>query len=142
MREIKFRAKTTVPVDILDDYGLKHDNGWIYGVYLDEFIISGVDEANDEYITINNWCSVNPETVGQYVEILDAYEGDILYGCEKDEIGHLMSSWLGQVKYNESRGRIMIYDIYEGDWYEVDDYMADKVIGNVFDNPELLEVKE
>jgi len=141
MREIKCRAKTTVPVDILDDYGLKHDNGWIYGVYLDEFIISGVDEANDEYIAIKNWCRVNPETVGQYVEILDAYEGDILYGCEKDERLSLMSTWLGQVKYNEAKSRIMICDVCEGDWYEVDDYMADEVIGNIYDNPELLEVE-
>jgi hypothetical protein len=33
----------------------------------------------------------------------------------------------------------MICDVCEGDWYEVDDYMADEVIGNVYDNPDLLE---
>lgn len=146
MREIKFRGKR---VD---------DGEWAYGYYvqnLTEYVWAGyqddvrvfkkvdiphciVDPYNDFQNSLTH--RVIPETVGQYVEILDAYEGDIVYGCERDEYGHLMSSWLGQVKYNESKSRIMVYDIYQGDWYEVDDYMADKVVGNAFDNPELLEV--
>ena len=126
-REIKFRGKAV-------------DNGeWIYGYYWANKTATRetshiVDEYGDMY-------QVAGETVGQYVEILDAYEGDVVYGCDRDEYGHLMSSWLGQVKYNESKSRIMVYDIYQGDWYEVDDYMADKVIGNVFDHPEMLGVE-
>lgn len=76
---------------------------------------------------------VDPKTVGEYVEILDAYEHDVLYGEEKNEFGSLLSSWTGTVKYNEEKSRIMIFDDVEELWCEVDDYSFDSVIGNQFD---------
>lgn len=70
-------------------------------------------------------------TVGEYVEILDAFEGDLLYGCETDEYNQICSSWIGEVRFDESKGRMMVFDKDVDEWFEVDDFMFDKIIGNV-----------
>jgi hypothetical protein len=140
-REIKFRGKRV-------------DNGeWVYGYYvqnLTEHVWTGYQDdvrvfkkvdiphcIVDPYNDYQNSLSyrVIPETVGQYVEILDAYEGDLLHGSESDEYGSILSSWIGVVKWNEEKGRIMIQELHpmEWDWYEVDDFMFDKVTGNMFE---------
>ena len=120
-REIKFRGKRV-------------DNGkWVYGYYwVNKSATRETSHIVDEYGDI---FQIDPETVGQYVEILDAYEGDLLHGSESDEYGSILSSWIGAVKWNEEKGRIMIQELHpmECDWYEVDDFMFDKVIGNVFE---------
>lgn len=45
-------------------------NEWIYGDLVQTekqcFIVNGVVESNSEYITIEDWQEVIPETVGQY----------------------------------------------------------------------------
>lgn len=124
-REIKFRGK-------------RLDNGeWVYGCltryskYMSYIMINLME--NEVY-------EVSTETVGQYVEILDAYEGDLLLGYERDEYGTLLSSWVGVIKYNDEKSRIMILEEEQQDWYEVDDYIFDRIVGNIYDNPELLEV--
>lgn len=144
-REIKFR-------------GINTETGeWVYGTYLDGFIINGVAEATEEYICIEDWRLVREETVGQYTGLKDKhgkpiYEGDILT-CEyypfQDE---------GELNYNA-----------EVFWSEVDSQFCVElhcvnpkksgisngicegltergtefeIIGNIWDNPELLEVQQ
>lgn len=141
MREYKFRGKATTSTERLDEIGFKHDNGWVHGTYIDGYIINGVEEADIDYIAIGNWCPVIPKTVGEYVEVLDAYDGDVLEGAEIDEYGTCLSRWYGLVKYNDEKSRIMVFDLDEEYWYEVDDYVFDEVVDNVHDNPRLLEVK-
>ena len=84
-----------------------------------------------------NGCAfeVIPETVGEYVECLNGFEGDVLYGEEGDEFT-LLSSWTGQIKFNDKNGRLMVLDDV-GDWYEMDDFMFDRIIGNVHDSIDL-----
>lgn len=79
---------------------------------------------------------VNPATVCQFVSGEGFFEGDILFGQETNEYGTPIISWTGIVKYDEDAGRVRILDI-SGDWYETDDYIYEKVIGNIHDNPEL-----
>ena len=130
MREILFRGKILGLTD------------WSYGYYAksgeNHFIL--LDTDNED-----NYSIVDPETVGQYTGLKDKngkriFEGDIVrnnkYGEDNDTYdyysiifsnGSFRAQYLDNLEYTPK-----IYDIYfEG--YEV--------IGNIHDNPELLEVK-
>lgn len=94
--------------------------------------------------SLDEFAVVIPETVGQFTGLLDKngkeiYEGDII-GCHNPDIKHL-------IFYNEKQGRFMA--ALNGD---IENYFvgvcgfddsrwtgSKKVIGNVYDNPELLE---
>ena len=65
--------------------------------------------------------------VMDYVEILDAYEGDLLFGKIIDEYGAPVESWVGEIKFNDDLGRLMIWDKDVDEWYEVDDFSFDYV---------------
>ena len=131
MRTIKFRGKS-----ILTDE-------WFYGD-----LVHSADKKRTA-ILVNDKdsydeCEVDPETVGQFTGLMDKngneiYEGDII-GCHNPRIKHL-------IFYNEKQGRFMaaLNGDIENDFVGVcglDDSRwtgSKKVIGNVFDNPELLK---
>ncbi|WP_195594789.1 YopX family protein [Streptococcus oralis] len=119
---------------------------WKYGYLIEDegysFIINQVIEANEQYITIGSWCPVNPDTLGQSTGLFDkegteVFEGDILHHQIQTEYTFI-------VKYDKDKGR------WYGDGlsrtYRIDiakrflPYY--KVIGNIYENPEFLEVKE
>jgi hypothetical protein len=54
-----------------------------------------------------------------YVEYLDAYEGDALIGTETIN-GTIVPKWLGIIKFDENCGRIRIHDIDADEWHEID----------------------
>lgn len=130
MREIKFRGKFI-------------DTGeWIYGNLIGKDVIVGeIVEWDSDYFCTEFWQKVNPETVGQYTGLKDRngkeiYEGDIVwYSDEFNRIakvelvpecgtGHyIRTSGSGYYALNPST--VKIHDI--------------EVIGNIFENPELLE---
>lgn len=155
-REIKFEGKRV-------------DNGeWVYGCLLTGFFLSGgqdipyimtADGADydcfEDITEENGIYEVTPETVGQYTGLRDKnskeiYEGDIVE-AEAGEIftvkygEHATSEWndnweLGfYVKSNseEEISRDIRTDIIF--WVK---YRKLEVIGNIHDNPELLEVSE
>ena len=49
----------SVPLPELAGY----DGTYVYGWYVDGFIVGEVIEANDEYIALEYWVPVDPETV-------------------------------------------------------------------------------
>lgn len=140
MREIKFRAK-----DI--DSGL-----WVYGNYVKyneddgELIHCIVSQERCQVSAELVYTQVDPTTIGEFTGDCDKngkeiYEGDILEVCWDNK-----SKVFGVVRYAKSR------------FFVDDDYLRDKipdkaplsgiiydshfkfeVIGNVFDNPELLK---
>jgi hypothetical protein len=139
MREIKFRAKR------------KDTWEWVYGSYThchDENGNPSIIPQND-----NRFVSVIPETVGQYSnkldsELMDVFEGDIVQG-ENGKMWEVIYSlkaggWIISNKRIKDNGR----NKFGGDEeYSFDRYRhlclsakmdTFKKIGNVFDNPELL----
>ena len=128
MREILFRAK-------------RADNDeWEYGSLLspDEFNenphIVYIDYLN-EYGDIGEISApVLPETVGQYTGLTDRngkriFEGDIIEFHEE----------IGKIKYSDCDAAFdIIFDTWNTN-FSVTDGRRIEVIGNIHDNPELLE---
>ena len=126
MRDIKFRGK-------------RIDNGeWVYGSLLNDFggdtwIINTLQEIKDATIK-NVWHKVAPETVGQYTGLRDKnekeiYEGDIL----RDE--HTQK--IRAVEYNSPSFVLVDSNRY---FFWNCHYDEQEVIGNIYENPELMEV--
>lgn len=129
MREIKFRGK-------------RIDTGeWIFGNLLQDgdlsFIVGSLKEFMDTPV---NECLVKPDTIGQYTGLKDrngkdVWEGDLLRTPE----GDIMIVEWGDAKiitrcvrpHNPRYKNSLTFA-----------YPVSVVIGNIHDNPELLEGKE
>ena len=132
MREILFRGKILGLTD------------WSYGYYAksgeNHFILLDTDSED-------NYSIVDPETVGQFTGLTDKngkkiFEGDIVQW--KDENFNNYTSvveWCGE-KWNYPAFDLAKHD-YEcnGLQYVHEDCIIE-VIGNIHDNPELLEMKK
>ena len=136
MREILFR-------------GQRCDNGeWVegnYGEYYNgEKKVSCISIPSKETISGSLCYDVIPETVGQYTGLTDKngtkiFEGDIVGHIQEYEISDKVES-IAVIKWNEAytcwsieytNGRITAFLGME--------YHRIEVIGNIHDNPELLE---
>lgn len=139
MRETKFRGKSDLSIEELEEAGVPHKNGWIVGNIIGDekfpVIVGPIVDCSDEYFNTEWWASVIPETVGQYTGLKDKngveiYEGDIVIHNGK----------LSKVKWSEKYCQFRIegsrattgLNFYHSRHYEF--------IGNIHDNPELLEV--
>ena len=130
MREMLFRGK-------------RADNGeWIYG---NLFIPDNPDTPVEILIGTNSVrisYEVLPETVGQYTGLLDKngkkiFEGDIIfrnYYGEKKTYQVVYNKYIGAFTGQDKEG--LYYTTFDGD------SECFEVIGNIHDNPELLEVSE
>ena len=136
MREILFRGKSA------------EDGKWFTGQLLHfkspvsekelNVVVEGCEwDDSNELFNIGRRAKVVPETVGQYTGLTDKngkkiFEGDILLkGFEKV-----------LVKWNENQCRWSIYsDGYEICGFNESTQEYFEVIGNIHDNPELLEVE-
>jgi uncharacterized phage protein (TIGR01671 family) len=140
MREYLFRGK-------------RKDNGeWVYGYYVaignEHYIFTGktglsqVTPAHGLMYKDFERYEVIPETVGQYIEFLDMYrrqifDGDIIMafwvGSKQPKKflikwGEIWKGWCGKDKHGEN-----IFHTDEKILSEM------KIVGNIRDNPELLE---
>lgn len=111
MREIEFRGLS--------------NGSWVYGVYVDGYIIDGIVEANDEYITIESWIPVDKNTIGQYtgledIEYVEIYEGDIV---EVDGMYNSVVEFIDGGFVLKINGEIYPLRLF-----------SKKVIGNIYEN--------
>lgn len=143
MREVLFKGKAI-------------DNGeWVYG----SLLYSG---SEDQYYIVENGGEelsypVREETVGQYTGIKDKngtkiFEGDILCMTINNEwTNNIDRKIYNYVKFNDGMFATFYKDYEDGELIEIEEDRVCKalievdkfeVVGNVFDNPELLEKVE
>ena len=141
-REILFRGKT-----IMGD--------WIEGFSLFQYYCDGdywcisrsPISANDYSEILGDYEEIIPETVGQYTGLTDKngkkiFEGDIVKHYNHCDIK----------EYSEDIGRVFYYTetcrflrtskLFPDDCPEIYSSCEYEVIGNIYDNPELLEVRK
>ena len=114
---------------------------WQYGYLIEDngkaFIINEVIEANEQYITIGSWCPVDNESVGRFTGLFD---NNLVEIYEKDIIGTKDGLLNGFVEYREDLGMWTNTLIRYNNFERLCRVASDReIIGNVFENPELLE---
>jgi len=117
---------------------------WQYGYLIEDrgrsFIINEVIEANEQYITIGSWCPVDNESVGRFTGLFD---DNLVEIYEKDILGTKDGLLNGFVKYREDLGMWTNSLIRYNNFERLCNVASSReVIGNVFENPELLEAAD
>lgn len=118
MREILFRGKDP------------ESGEWHYGYYVKR------NDGDRGYLILEDYYLesyeiVKPETICQYTGLTDKNEKKIFEG----DIVKISNDEIFEVKYEDGG---FTAGLFLGDW----DYGHVEVIGNIYDNPELLEVEE
>lgn len=135
MREIKFRGKAIMSIKELELMGIEHDSGWVYGNLIKNgnrpMITADILEEIEESIYPEWWAVVEPQSIGQYTGLKDEngreiYEGDI--------VKHATWGDVYEVIFED--GGFYVLSSY--DFQTINEYPLE-VVGNVFENPELLE---
>ena len=135
----KFRGKSTAD---------ENNDEWVYGNLVFDgkraIIVNGIDEATDEYIAFKDFCSVDIDTVGQSTGLFDkngveVFEGDVV----QFEDCYIESDFLyinkGIVEWSQgrftvtNRDSVEMEDLLDGELLDV------TIIGNIYENPELME---
>lgn len=145
MREIKFRCWDRVDKCMKRVHALDFSEWWVATNYYggENGVCDGErnsfkNEETDRHILMQ-YTGVKDDNGA------DVYEGDIVSGMEEERCdGHLINvnTWIGECRYDNDKKRLMWFDLYEGATYEIDDYMFENVIGNIHENPELMEVAQ
>ena len=121
----------------------EHNNGeMVYGFPIVDrgiaMILNEVIDANDQYVTIGEWCSVDKDTVGQSTGLFDKNGKEIFEGDVISVIGELHT-----VFYDTEKGsfRLNPHDKrwnadYISNYAHIDNF---EIIGNIYETPKLVK---
>lgn len=133
MREIVFRAKYYKTKQWV--YGIPFRNP-VNGLDNDAYYPQIIPEINKMHSTIDS-CSVIEETISQYTGLTDKngtkiFEGDVLRNASngKAAVVQWFSEHSAFMLWCKSENQV--YWLYDNDFHNIE------VIGNIYDNPELL----
>ena len=134
----KFRGKSTAE---------ENKGRWMYGNLivdgLQAFIVNGIIESTEQYISIREWCPVDIETVGQSTGLVDkngveVFGGDVV----QFEDCYIESDFLyinkGIVEWSQGRFTVTnrysveMEDLLDGELLDV------TIIGNIYENSALM----
>jgi uncharacterized phage protein (TIGR01671 family) len=134
MRDIKFRAK-----DIETGQWLY---GWIFGDKAKSIVEMDKNYPNNYGVEAYYTSVVEPETVGQYTGLKDkngkkVFEGDIIE-CGDGKVPTL-------IEWHDESHSFLAYNLKRKEYHRLDKYFLryiGEIIGNIHENPELMEVTE
>lgn len=138
MREILFRGKTIKQNKGVTTEKTIKENMWVYG----NLTIGEIEGYKADMISNKKEIYyINPETIGQYTGLTDKngteiFEGDIMPVWENGE------KYLYKVVYCGDCFMLAMLDSEQGSYPLSIKHDISEVIGNIYDNPELLEVEE
>lgn len=155
-REILFRGKRVDNGEWV--YGYLFDDGYqnprhvfVGGLMIDEYKGTACDKWNINGI---DFCDVKPNTICQYTELTDKngkkiFEGDILRGfqypfCHDGEYNYyaeIIFANCSFMTYTRKNPSSCVRGISDGNTELMECWVSEdwEVIGNIYDNPELLE---
>ncbi len=140
MREIKFRGQTRRKGEYLINMaGDKCDSNWVYGgIFPQNEDEKGFAVIYQQEPEINKY-PVYADTVGQYIGKTDINKKEIYEG---DIVKDILSQLFGVVKFSDKYLQFVVDDIRYGE-QDYSEFMNEvEVVGNIFDNPELLKGDE
>jgi uncharacterized phage protein (TIGR01671 family) len=146
MREILFRGKRCDNGEWVQGFYVRADHHWHKNGIHKDWIALGAS-ANGGWFALHNKYAVKAETVGQFTGLTDKngkkiFEGDIVRVCLDPEICIGDVIWDNEIaSYNIpfNNGKCVLpIDIFIAK-NKVGDKVWIEVIGNIHDNPELLE---
>lgn len=126
-REIKYRGRHI------------NTGEWVYGYLIgNDVIVGNIVEFNDEYFNTEYWCRVDPKTVGQYTGLKDKYDRDIYAGdIPRDPTG------IGEIEWVQEHCAYMVFIKNPSKYHHLESdgkLLHTEIIGNIYENPELIEV--
>ena len=141
MREILFRGKRCDNGEWVQGFYVRADHHWHKNGIHKDWIALGAS-ANGGWFALHNKYAVKSETVGQFTGLTDKtgkkiFEGDIVEWF-LPEVSEYPS--MAYIEYDEeSFAWRVCWQKYDPDWLEGLNKEYISVIGNIHDNPELLE---
>lgn len=113
--------------------------GYLYGIWEKRYILWGM--TND----VPNMIEVDPSTICQCTGLKDKngnliWENDVAFVTDEDGCSGQIDTGTGQIIFFE--GLWYIDGRVQNGLYDIDKCFNIEVIGNIFDNPELLESEE
>ena len=116
--------------------------GYLYGIWERKYILWGMTN------NVPDMTEVEPSTICQCTGLRDEdgkkiFEGDIVgyIDCTSTENGYSEHYCRGRVAWDEETASFQVTERLSAESYEVLDRGCN-VLGNIFDNPELMEVGE
>lgn len=146
MRTILFRGQTRHKGEKVKLDGTPVDSNWVYGG------VSAITEDKEGDFSIIYQTEpviekfpVYTYTVSQYTGLMDEngkkiFEGDVVFVKGKDGCSGQVDTGIGEIIFLE--GLWYIDGRVQNVLYDIDRCFQIEVIGNIYDNPELLEVEE